>query len=292
MRPSLDRAPRPIFPTEVFEHIIDMIAEVSNRRDHDELEERVHGLYACALVAWSWVPRSRIHLFRHVRLESDWGTTRFLNSLTRSPVLGKYVRFLIISAFDDTKESPCGWIFRAISILPPLLPHLHELALQALPVLHPVCIAVLSRFRTIESLELSYIHRHSLQDIMHFINRFPQLRRLRVWGCEWEVPGRLYKGKAHNLFTLELESRYPTRVSSLMEWAIASDSTGSLTTLCACSDVPDSALDRVLQTCRSTLRELHLDFTWVFGTWFLSAASSVCCSPIASLKLKLKSFPS
>ena len=264
MTQSLNRAPGPVFPIEVFEHIIDMIAE-SRFPYH---KERVRILHACVLVARSWVPRSRIHLYGHIGLDSDLRTTQFLDSVTKSPALGEYVRFLLISPRFGETEISGGWIFRAISILPPLLPHLYELALWDIPVLHPVYIAVLSRFRTIESLELVGIKRRSLQEIVQLINRFPRLRRLCLWECGWKTPGRYYYGKQHNLSTLEM--RYNNLLDSkpLLEWDLESKSTCVLTAFRSDSDVTGSTLDHILQSCCSTLRELHLDVYGDEGEWF------------------------
>ena len=250
-----------MFPTEVFEHIIDIIAEWNHyRRDR----ARVRNLHACALVARSWVPRSRIHLYRDIKLDSDLRSTRFLDSLNQSPALGEYVRFLMISPNERTASG--GWIFRAISILPPLLPHLLELSLFNIPDLPPVYIAVLSRFRTIESLELIYIHRHSFQEFTQLINRFPRLRRLRVWDCRWKMPGRCYHGKQHNLSSLDFPINQLSK-KPLLEWAFESKSTRALTAFRACSDVTEEAMDSVLQSCFSTLRELHLELPLNEGEW-------------------------
>ena len=203
-----------MFPTEVFEHIIDIIAEWNHyRRDR----ARVRNLHACALVARSWVPRSRIHLYRDIKLDSDLRSTRFLDSLNQSPALGEYVRFLMISPNERTASG--GWIFRAINTLPPLLPHLYELSLENVPDLPPVYIAVLSRFRTIESLRMYEIDRHSLQEFTQLINRFPRLRRLCVRYCRWKVPGRCYHGKQHNLSSLDLLSN-DLLGTPFLEWAL------------------------------------------------------------------------
>ena len=144
-------APSPAIPTEVVEHIIDMVAEVKyGIYDQAGVRMRNHSLYACALVARSWGPRSRIHLFRFVDLCSDQNTRRVLNSLAQSSALGQYVETLRIWPHGKD-EMTCGWIFKALSTLPPLLPNLRQLTFCGLPDLRPECILVLSRFRTVES---------------------------------------------------------------------------------------------------------------------------------------------
>ena len=250
---SVMEASRPAIPTEVVERIIDMVAELYDRFEWEETEMRTYSLYACSLVARSWVPRSRLHLYPFVELSSDRKTRRFLNSLAQSPALGQFVETLQIRPHDKD-EMGCGWIFKALSTLPRLLHHLRELALCELPDLRQECIVVLSRFRTVESLVLFDLQKQSLREIVLLISRFPQLRRLHVRNCHWELPGRYYSGKQHDLTTLRGNA-----YSSLLEWALASKSTSALTVFRAYSDVAGSAVDRVLQSCCSTLRELHLD---------------------------------
>lgn len=254
-------------PTEVVEQIIDIVAELTDRLDWEEHEERLRDLHACALVARPWVLRSRLHLFRHVVLRSDLEIKQFLDSLTnalnKSPPFGHYVQNLRIW---PTEEVSCGWIFKALSTLPPLVPHLRELAFWKLPDLRPECVAVLSRFRTVESLWLVLLSRQSLREIVQLINRFPRLRQLHVHGCRWKLPCRRYSGKQHSLTTLDV---YSSGRVSLLDWSLESKSIGALTALRADSDVAGSAMDRILETCRSTLRELHLDHYGINdGEWF------------------------
>ena len=249
-------ASRPAIPIEIIEQIIDVIAEVNFRFSWEEVELRTQGLYACALVARSWVTRSRICLFRFVELYSDQNTRRFLNSLAQSPALGQFVEILQIRPYDEG-ERTCGWIFKVLSARPSLLPNLRELAFCELPDLRPELIVVLSRFRTVESLVLYELSRQSLREVVLLISRFPHLRRLHVERCTWMLPGRRYSGKQHNLTTLDV---YLLGIcdTSLMEWALESKSTSALTVFRTDSDVAGSTRDRILQTCCSTLRELHV----------------------------------
>ena len=234
-----------------------MVAELDKRLDWIErgILRRTHSLYACSLVARSWVPRSRLHLYPFVELSSDRKTRRFLNSLAQSPALGQFVETLQIRPHDED-ERTCGWIFKALTTLPPLLPNLRELAFCELPDLRQECIVVLSRFRTVESLVLFNLNKQSLREIVQLISRFPQLRRLYECTCLWELPGRYYSRKQHNLTTLHVNS-FPQYDASLMEWALASKSTSALTAFRAHSDA-GSAMDCVLQSCCSTLRQLYV----------------------------------
>ena len=221
---SVMEAPRPAIPTEVVEQIIDMVAEVKHRFDKEEVELRTYSLYACSLVARSWVPRSRLHLFPFVELSSDRQTRRFLNSLAQSPALGQFVETLQIRPHDED-ERTCGWIFKALTTLPPLLPNLRELVLCELPDLRQECIAVLSRFLTVESPVLYDLRKQSLREIVLLISRFPQLRRLYVEDCVWELPGRYYSGKQHDLTALRVNAVTQSCDALFLEWALASNST-------------------------------------------------------------------
>lgn len=244
-----------------------MVAELKERFDREELEKRTHSLHACALVARSWVTRSGLHLFCCIALGSDLRTRRFLSSLTLSPYLGKFVETLQMRPNNDDERS-CGWIFRALSTLPPLLPHLRELAFFELPDLHPACFALLSRFRTVQSVILRWLNRQSLREITQLLSWFPQLRRLHVQFCEWKLPGRYYSGKQHKVIALDVNLSPTDRVRgmSLLEWAMASGLTGTLASLRVSSNVAGSVLDRLLETC-STLRELHFDLWEQDGEW-------------------------
>ena len=250
--------PGPAIPTEVVEQIIDMVAEVELRFNKEDVQLRTYSLYACSLVARSWVPRSRLHLYPFVELSSDRKTRRFMNSLAQSPALGQFVETLQIRPHNED-ERTCGWIFKALTTLPPLLPNLRELAFCELPDLRQECIVVLSRFRTVESLVLFNLNKQSLREIVQLISRFPQLRRLYECTCLWELPGRYYSRKQHSLTTLMANTPREGHDRPFLEWVLASKSTGALTTFRIQSDVAGSAMDRVLWAGRSTLRELHLD---------------------------------
>ena len=254
---------RPAIPTEVVERIIDMVAELVDEIYWEDLEERSHILHACSLVGRAWVPRSRLHLFRDVLLSSDWNTRRFLDSLARCQALGQYVEILRVLPSNEDEMS-CGWMFKALSTLPPSVPHLRELVFGQLPDLRPQCFAVLFRFSTVESLVLYDLGRQSLREVVLLISRFPQLRRLQVRDCRWGLPGRCYSGKQHSLTTLQVNNGGDWD-RSFLEWALASKSTHALTTFRARSDVAGSAMHRVLETCCSTLRQLHLDLYYNDG---------------------------
>ena len=255
----------------------------------ESISERTRHLHACILVARSWVPRSRIQLYRDVMLWSDLTTRRFLNSLALYSALGQYVESLRVRP-KNKDEKTCGWIFKLISTLPRLLPHLRELHFCELPDLRSECIIVLSRFRTVEFLGLYDLRQQSLREVIQLISRLPHLRRLRVTNCTWKLPGRYYSGKQHNLTTLHVNS-WPDYDRSFLEWALASKSTGDLTTFRAGSDVAGSATHRILETCFSTLRQLHLylddnDGEWLWMLFF----HMLTCSPRYAVAHKSSQF--
>ena len=276
-RRSMSGGPIPALPTEVIERIINMVSETTQQYRLREIEERNDSLRACALVARSWVPRSRLHLFRHITLDSDLRTRRFLNSLTLSPALEPYVESLQIG--PDQNRGPCGWIYQALSALPSILPHLRVLRFCYLPLLHPTCLVALSRFCSVETLFLRGLFQQSLRETIQLINQFPGLRNLYVWDCSWKLPGRYYSRKQHNLTTLDVHSTFPDCDNSLLEWALASGSTSAVTTFRAPFDDSAPTMNRVLQTCRSTIRQLHVDLYVYGGEWFF--VLFFACSSVA-----------
>ena len=280
--------PRPEIPTEVVERIIDKVAELVDGFYGQNLE-RTHSLHACSLVGRKWVHRSRPHLFRDVRLSSDWSTRRFLDSLAQCRALGQYLETLRVWPSNEDEMS-CGWMFKALSTLPPLVPHLRELVFGQLPDLRPQCFAVLFRFSTVESLVLYDLGRQSLREVVLLISRFPQLRRLQVRDCRWGLPGRCYSGKQHSLTTLQVNNGGDWD-RSFLEWALASKSTHALTTFRARSDVAGSAMHRVLETCCSTLRELHLRLCGDDGEWlWMLFFRMLTCSLRSALAHKSSQF--
>lgn len=276
----LNEASESALPIEVCEHIINMVAQLADRWDNEELQGRYRTLRACSLVARSWIHRSRLHLFRDVILSSDLRTKEFLNVLSHSPELLRYVEILRILPVSVKDGVSLGWIYQVLSTLPPFLPRLRELSLCGLPVLHPIWIVTASRFSTIETLSLYRLRRQPLREIVQLINRFPRLQSLNVLDCSWKLSSTYYGRKQHNLTTLHTFTNIPEWVA-ILEWALASGSTGTLTTFRAPSGAQGLAMDSILKTCYSTLQELHLNIWSDYSEYDVNIVCRTACSLVA-----------
>lgn len=248
--------------TELWERVIDLVAQSNNPRRWD-FQWRERDLCACILVTRLWVHRSRFHLFNYILLDSDRRTKRFLYALTLSPDLSKYVTALEV--YPDDPDGPHDWIYRALFSLPRRIPHLHKLTFYGLPYLHSNLITRLSCFKMVESLELHRLDRQSFREIILIVNRFPRLQRLYVHRCEWDWPIAYYSGKNRKLLSLQAHEFSNSQHSEdVLSWALASKSTSNLTTFSAIispTESPgfDSTISRILQNCRSTLREVEFN---------------------------------
>lgn len=142
-------------------------------------------LYSCMLVCRNWVPKSRIHLFRWVSLESKRQAASFITTICTTPQLGEYVQALAISLRDDS-------IYKVHQSLPPLLPNLTHLHYSTLPALHSVFFILPSRFSTVTSLRFQHIEQLSFREVVRILNRFPNLQKLELANCVWTSPGSFY----------------------------------------------------------------------------------------------------
>lgn len=75
------------FPTEVYETLIDCVAEVSNFESRNDLAR-------CARVCRAWVPRAQMHLFSAIipRSHKGWPLKGFQDAIHRKPFLLQYIR--------------------------------------------------------------------------------------------------------------------------------------------------------------------------------------------------------
>lgn len=147
-------------PLEVHERIIDFCA-------HDSfVDADIRTLHACALTCRGWVPRSRLHLYRYIRLPTERAFRHFLSTIRATPELGSFMCGLDLgkedpgsiydeSAQHDDSTSGCqdvipsndseapqaansskessSWMFVVPLHLLPLLPTVCSLTLTCLP---------------------------------------------------------------------------------------------------------------------------------------------------------------
>lgn len=212
--------PTPALPTEIWERTIDIVEAMESKTGYRE-----RTLYACALVSRTWLPRSRVHLFETLTLSSDRKTEKFIKALLFTPLLGQRVQTLRIfprMSWDDPHKHQ-SWIYKALQTLPTYLTNLRVLVFRDLPTLHPLALAFLPRFTTVQSLRLVHLTAQSFGDIVRFATRFPKVTELWIQDCEWKSPGHYYRGKSLPLDILVVEGSKGT-TTDILEWISASKS--------------------------------------------------------------------
>lgn len=245
-------------PLEVCEKVIESIDVSPDGIPIFYYLERQHALASCALVCRSWVPKSRLHLFNRIRLDGRQQSTRFMDSLLRSPWLGEYVQELSISLLHDTSA---GWIYAFIQVLFRHLTNLTHLHYWFLPNLHPIFYSISSP-SPMTSLSLHGLRSQSFRQILNVVHRYKDLHSLRIDDCEWDSPSSFYSGRTFGLTTLYLDSGSEQCNEDVYLWLTKSRSVSILETLqiMNCTiPLPTSRLSGVLQQCSQTLRTLQLD---------------------------------
>ena len=176
-----------VFPTEIYEHIIDCIGQWKRSRKT---------LRNCSLTCWAWVPRSRLNLFRCISFASTGsdGIYRFSRLLDEATYLRSFIQEVKISMGDH----PLGarpQTREALEILPVILygklPTLRTLRLSAMnrhsrPLsLHPSFFPSLAQFRTVTSLVLYHVTFARSADFVRTIASLPLLKILECGQVEW-----------------------------------------------------------------------------------------------------------
>ncbi|KAJ3475147.1 hypothetical protein NLI96_g12033 [Meripilus lineatus] len=216
-----------ILPLEVCEKVID------ESDAGGSYKERCTNFCAFALVCKSWVPRTRIHLFRDVYLDSAQQSTKFLATLSMSPGFCGYVEELTIDCSNSPNESN-GWIYILLRTLPSRLTNLQRLSYNSLPTLHPTFFVFSRNFTSVKSLVLFGLNSQSFREVVQIINGFPNLLALRVDNCIWKTPGAFYKGGSHKLEVLDVfthsfdTNKTPNGIYDVSDWVMASGSVASL----------------------------------------------------------------
>lgn len=179
-----------LLPLEVCENIISLIRNGANVFYVGS--KSVTGnistvLLNCALVCRSWLPRSRILLYRivHLRQKHSRSAELFNTTILRNSKLGEYVRELHIHPDGE----PSNWFYK-LHQLP--FPNLSHLTYGDLPVVHPSFFVYPKLFGTVNSLELTGMDRWNFRDIVRLLNGFPNLRRLSVDWPAWDPRSPFY----------------------------------------------------------------------------------------------------
>lgn len=161
---------------EVCEHIIDIVAQTLH------WSERRRILSACALITRSWYPRSRLHLYSSVYLNT-YQIKVFIASVTLNPSNGRLVRQLDLQGTNGKPKDQNDLILVPVQ-LPDRLPNLVHISFNyinfAIP--HSSFFAHLRRFNQVRYITCDNTTTSSLHRIAQLVRCFPRLERLYLRG--------------------------------------------------------------------------------------------------------------
>ncbi|TCD63605.1 hypothetical protein EIP91_005184 [Steccherinum ochraceum] len=169
----------PELPTEVWEHVIDLVDGESDER------VRAASLTACCLVCHDWLPRAQHNLgsswvSEETVIRSRFHLNRVLRTLAIAPKLGNRVRSLTI--VGDVEDSV--WSSAAVLSLGPRFKRLEVLTFRQLDfsARHPTFFKACAFFAPLKRLVLDRVDLLSLADITH-LAYVTQSAAIRVqWG--------------------------------------------------------------------------------------------------------------
>ena len=262
----------------------------------DHLWDDPKSLKACALACRSWIPTSRLHLFRTVLLSSLETAERFSTLLDSTPAIARCVKKLSITAqytHSDGQEQEMsrvveddGWVNACASIArklgtPECGGRVRTLALSRMrwSALEPTTRASFKElFRSVRTLFLFEIRFDTSGDVLDFLDGFPNLAELYFHAVSWEHDsagpnnhGLLMtsgtplaqeggqKDKMHLTYLFLDPRSSPTLVA---EWILSHPSEEKLRTIQLCWRELENtkALADLLQVSGSSLERLQIEF--------------------------------
>lgn len=287
----------PILPPELFDETL------------DHLWDDPIALQACSLTCRAWVPTTRLHLFRTVRLTSEANCTQFSALLKSSPVVARCVRKLTIDAqysgvgADSRGMEDDRWVNASAEIARTLGVYcrVNTLALSRLrwsSLEQATRDAFEEVFKGVKTLLLFEIRFHASGDVLQFLDAFPNLEELYFHAVSWEheSPAPTPSESASDWLSMQTSSSIcdkmhltylfldprssPTLVT---EWILSHPSEQKLRTVQLCWRELDNtkALGDLLRVSGSSLERLQVEFPSGIaeeGT-VLSCLPSTRCSP-------------
>jgi hypothetical protein len=267
----------PILPPELFDETL------------DHLWDDPATLRACSLTCRAWVPTTRLHLFRTVRLSSEATCIQFSELLHSNPVVARCVRKLTISAqysgigADNQAVEDDKWVNASAGIARSLgaQSRISTLALSRLrwsSLEQSTRDAFKELFHGVKTLLLFEVRFHASGDVLEFLDAFPDLEELYFHAVSWDHESAAPAGSASasdwlsmqthalandekmHLTYLFLDPRSsPTLVT---EWILSHPSEQKLRTIQLCWREMDNtkALGDLLQASGSSLERLQIEF--------------------------------
>ncbi|TCD63536.1 hypothetical protein EIP91_005306 [Steccherinum ochraceum] len=249
----------------------------------DHLWDDDKTLQACSLTCRAWVPSSRLHLFRTIRVRNA-DDCRSLNVLIdTSPIIARCIRKLTVSAdyrgvgADDRGLEDDAWVNATVLFLHKLK-RVHTLALSRVrwnSLTPETRHAFTSVFQTVSTLLLFEVRFYASADVLCFLSTFPELCELYFHGVSWAheshnpLPSQRYLedgqpkpsgAEQMQLSYLFLDPRSsPTLVT---EWLLNHPVEQRLRTIQLCwREMEDvKALGDLLQASGSALERLQIEF--------------------------------
>ncbi|KAI0928933.1 hypothetical protein AcV5_006345 [Taiwanofungus camphoratus] len=170
-----------VFPPELFDETI------------DHLWDDPKTLKACSLTCRDWVPSSRLHLFRTMRIYTAADCARFGALLKSASVIAQCVRTLTISAEYNGVDSEGraveddAWVNTAVGFLAKLT-RVNTLGLARVrwsALLPETQDAFFDMFRCVRTLFLFEVRFNASRDVLDFLSAFPYLGELYFHGVSW-----------------------------------------------------------------------------------------------------------
>ncbi|KZT02320.1 uncharacterized protein LAESUDRAFT_685559 [Laetiporus sulphureus 93-53] len=159
----------------------------------DHLWDDPKALAACSLTCRAWVPTSRLHLFRTVRVQNAKHCAGFAAVLAAAPVIARYVHRLTISAeydgFDQSGQAveDDEWVNDVVKWVDKL-ECVRTVGLSRLRwgALMPETQDTLMRlFKNVRMLFLFEVRFDASRDVLDFLSAFPVLDELYFHGVSW-----------------------------------------------------------------------------------------------------------
>lgn len=217
-------------------------------------------ILSCTLVCREWTPRSQFCLFRCVLLGSAKTASKFMNTISTVPALGRFVQTFFLRPSPKEKESN-GWICKVFQVLPPLLTNLYELRLEGLPTLHPVFHALSSRFTTVKSLSIQYpdTQEQSFREVIQIINGFKNLEKLDIFAAQ-NTQDLCYWKQLNNLKSLKVDYLGTRSTQDVYSWLLESKacSPNSLKKL-SLSLLPNDSLETIVLKYSQSLQSIQIN---------------------------------